>query len=412
MQVYQKNRKKIYKSLKKKSMLVIFSGEEKTSTADQAYPFVVNRNFYYLTGIEKANFILVMIKKKGKTDTHLFIEKPNFDIEKWVGFKMTKEEATEISAIKNIHYLDEFDNFIAGAAYLNLKNVYTDSNRLNYDRPDEIGERWLSEFSHKYPEVKVKSALKALMDARMIKEEYEIAELRQAVKYTKDALEHLMRALAAGKYEYQMDSIFKHQITNAGSKGNSFDTIAASGKNATVLHYVENRAQMQDGDLILMDLGALSSCYASDISRTYPINGRYSARQRQLMEIVLGAMQTVKNIIKPGLPFAELNETCRKYYLIELKKIGLIEKDEDLDKYYYHGVSHHLGLDVHDLSDRSVPLKAGMVITVEPGLYIAEEGIGIRIEDDVLVTETGHETLSAEIIKTPDEIEKFIATNK
>ncbi len=417
MQVYQNNRKKIYKELKKDSILVIFSGELKTSSADQEYPFVINKNFYYLTGIERSDFILVMHKTKKQCKTHLFIEKPNYDIEKWVGYKMTKDEAKEISAVDEVHYLEDFDTFIAQLSSINrasagdLKYVYTDSNRLVYDRSFEVGERWLADFMKKYPHVKVKNALKALIKARMIKEDYEIEELRKAISYTNDGLQLIMKNLKAGKYEYQMDSLFKHSITYAGSLGNSFDTIAASGKNAVILHYVENRAKLEDGNLILMDLGALSNNYCADISRTFPISGKYSDRQRQLMEIVLGAQAKVKSIIKPGLPFDELNKTCREYYCVELKKIGLIEKDEDLDKYYYHGVSHHLGLDVHDISDRNEPLKAGMVITVEPGLYIAEEGIGIRIEDDVLVTENGYETLSEEILRTPDEIEAFMKEN-
>ncbi len=414
MNKYAKNRKKIYQQLKNNSVLVLFSGEEKLSSADQHYPFVINKSFYYLTGIDRPNFILVMHKTAKQCKTHLFIEEPNYDIEKWVGYKMKKSEAKEISAVDVVDYVDNFDAFIAQLSSINrassgnLKYVYTDRNRLVYDSPMELNERWLADYMTKYPHVKVKNGLKLLIKARMIKEDYEIAELRQAIAYTNEALKAVMKKLKAGKYEYQMDSIFKHKITYAGSRGISFDTIAASGANAAVLHYVENRDELKDGDMILMDLGALSNHYCADISRTYPINGKYSERQKQLIDIVLRAQQEVLAIIKEGCPFTDLNDTCRKFYCVELKKIGLIKTDEELDKYYFHGVSHHLGLDVHDISDREVPLKAGMVITVEPGIYIAEESIGIRIEDDVLVTKDGYEILSKDIIKRPEDIEKFM----
>ncbi len=409
MQRYIENRKKITEGLDDNSMLVIFSGEEKKSSQDATYRFIANKNFYYLTGIRRPEFKLVITKKQGKLIEKLFIEKPDYDIEKWVGIKMTKDEAREISGIESIEYLEGFDSYITSQSYQFLDAIYTDFSRLNYDAPSEVQDRFILDYQKKFPFVVIKNALPLLTEARMIKSKYEIEEMRRAIDMTKRGLEKIMKTLKPGAMEYQLDSVFKHSITFEGSEGHSFETIAASGKNAVILHYIENREALNDGDLVLMDLGALSNGYPSDISRTYPINGKYTDRQKQLYNIVLGAMDAVMAEIKPGTPFAKLNEVCTKYLAGELVRIGLIEDEKDVTKYYYHGVSHHLGLDVHDLSDRTTTLKAGNVITVEPGLYIAEEGIGIRIEDDVLVTEDGFENLSACIIKKPEDVEAFIA---
>jgi Xaa-Pro aminopeptidase len=199
-------------------------------------------------------------------------------------------------------------------------------------------------------------------------------------------------------------------LKRRGVKEKAFTTIAAAGKNAAVLHYSENSAKTADGDLILFDLGAQSSYYAADISRTFPVNGKFTDRQKQLYNIVLSGQKKVISAIKPGIPFASLNGILVDFYAKELKKIGLIEKKEDVARYYYHSVGHMLGLETHDIGrSREGVLQKGMVFTVEPGLYIAEEGIGIRIEDDVVVTEKGCDVLSKNIVKTVEEIEALMA---
>lgn len=409
-EMYQKRRCKVAKQLKNNSLFVLFSGRAPKSSADAHYPFVVNRNFYYLTGIDRENFIFVMTKQGDQVKSILYIEKPDYDIEKWVGRKLKSEDAKAQSAIDDIRYIENFENDMARLANSGaVKRLYSDFERLSWSEDDGLQHGWSNAFIKRYPFVKVENAQPILIEQRMIKSAEEINNIRQAISYTKKGLEALMHTLKPNAYEYQLDSAFTHSITDQGSKGNSFPTIAASGENAVILHYIENDQPLTDGQMVLMDLGALYNNYASDISRTYPINGKFSKRQRQLYNIVLGAMDAVMAQMKPGTPFATLNDTCKAYLAEQLKGIGLIEKDEELSKYYYHGVSHHLGLDVHDIADRNRALAPGMVLTVEPGLYIAEEGIGIRIEDDVLITKDGYENLSVEIIKKVDDIEAFMA---
>ena len=231
--------------------------------------------------------------------------------------------------------------------------------------------------------------------------------MKKAIQITKQGIENIFKNANPNMMEYELEACFDYEIKRNGAKDKAFNTILAGGKNATVLHYNENNQKINDGDLVLLDLGASFGYYSADISRTFPICGKFSQRQKQLYNIVLEAQQKVIDAIKPGLPFKRLNEIVIEHYETELLKIGLIKDKEEVKNYYYHGVSHFLGLDTHDVTDGIQELKEGMVITVEPGLYIAEEGIGIRIEDDVLVTKDGAENLSKDIIKTVDQIENF-----
>ncbi len=405
---YIANRKRIMADVKPDSLVVLFSGKAPRSSADAHLPFVVNRNFYYLTGLDRENFILVMSNLGGESTTELFIEKPDYDVEKWVGRKMKRAVAQSVSGIEKVSYVENFETAIVGYAAKQIACVYSDFDRFSWTEPEMLQNSWVKAFTDRYPHVAVENILPAMIKARMIKQPYEIEQIKKAIGYTERGLKKVLKALQPDAYEYAMEALFRYSICSEGSAGNSFPTIAASGENAVILHYVENDRQMKAGELVLFDLGALENNYASDISRAYPIGGRYSARQRQIYDIVLGAQGAVMEIMVPGTPFAELNKRCIAYMTKALKEIGLIERDEDVSKYYYHGVSHHLGLDVHDISDRSMPLQPGMVLTVEPGLYIAEEGIGIRIEDDILITEEGNVNLSESIIKDPAQIEAFM----
>ena len=212
--------------------------------------------------------------------------------------------------------------------------------------------------------------------------------------------------------EHQLEAYFNFDLKMAGVKDFAFPSIVASGPNGTILHYVENDREVQDGELVLLDLGAQYGYYSADISRTFPANGKFSARQKELYEIVLKAQAAVIEAIKPGFPMKELNEITKKVLTEELMRIGLIKEDSELANYYYHGVSHYLGLDTHDVGVYDGELQPGMVITVEPGLYVAQEQIGIRIEDDVLVTKDGAEVLSSAIPKQVADIEAIMATGK
>ena len=243
----------------------------------------------------------------------------------------------------------------------------------------------------------------------MIKQPEEIEEIKKAISVTNKGILALMKNVKPGLYEYQVESYFDQQIKFNGASGIAFKTIAASGGNGCILHYHTNNTIIKDNDLVLFDLGAEYNLYKSDITRTIPANGKYTERQKEIYNIVLNGQKLVFSNIKPGITTKELNQILIDYYKVELKKIGLIEKDEEVVKYYFHGVSHHLGLDTHDVAIRDLPLQPGCIITVEPGLYIAEEGIGIRIEDDALVTEDGVINLSSEIIKEISDIEIYMA---
>jgi Xaa-Pro aminopeptidase len=260
-----------------------------------------------------------------------------------------------------------------------------------------------------YPAMKIMNAHKFMCELRMIKADFEIEEMKKAVNLTKMGLEAVMNNLKAGEIEYTAEAEFLYTIRKNGADTNAFDTIAASGGNAVILHYVENDNIMEDGNLILMDLGAQYKQYASDITRTYPINGKFSDRQKTIYNIVLKANEEVIKMMKPGVPFADLNKKSTEVLTEGLLEIGLIKEAKEISKYYYHGVSHFLGLDVHDIGFRDAVLEPGMVFTVEPGLYIAEENIGIRIEDDILITQDGYVNLSKDIIKSVEDIEAFMA---
>ena len=250
-----------------------------------------------------------------------------------------------------------------------------------------------------------------IASSRMEKTKAEITEMKQAIEITNKGIKALMENIAPGMIECQVESYFDQQIKYHGASGFAFKTIAASGANACVLHYSTNNTEIKDNELVLFDLGAEYNLYKADITRTIPANGKFTERQKQIYNIVLEGQRIVFEAIKPGLTTRDLNNILIKYYMTELKKIGLIQNDNEVRKYYFHGVSHHLGLDTHDVTLRDKPLTPGCVITVEPGLYIAEEGIGIRIEDDALVTETGCINLSSDIIKTVEDIEAYMAKN-
>ncbi|MDE6182597.1 MAG: Xaa-Pro dipeptidase, partial [Eubacteriales bacterium] len=260
-----------------------------------------------------------------------------------------------------------------------------------------------------YPYANIKNVYNIIGNFRLLKTETEIETMKKAINITKQGIESILKNAKPNMMEYEIEAYFDFELKRNGVKEKAFSTILASGKNATVLHYGDNNSKAKDGSLVLIDLGASYGYYSADISRTFPVNGKYTERQKELYNIVLEGQKKVIESIKPGLPIKRLNEILIEYYQVELKKIGLIKEDSEVSKYYYHNVGHALGLETHDITGTDYEiLKEGMVITVEPGLYIAEEEIGIRIEDDILVTKTGYENLSKDIIKTVEEIEAFM----
>jgi Xaa-Pro aminopeptidase len=403
------NRKRLLEKIGNNSIIVLFSGEAPQRSADQNYKYTPNKNFYYLTGLDKENFILLITKTNGKVEERLYIEKSNPKLEKWVGKKMTRDEAEEKSGIKNIKLTDEFlQDFNLLHLINNYENLYLDIEKRQWKSFNNPALDFAQEVSKKYPFLNIKNIYHLICDLRTLKSEEEIDKIKEAIHITNEGIKSLMKNAKPGMMEYQLEAHFDFTTKSLGVKQLAFNTIAASGKNATVLHYEENNSRIEDNSLILFDLGIEYDYYCSDISRTFPVNGKFTERQKEIYNIVLKAQIETIKAIKPGIDFKELNNITRKVLAEECKEIGLIKEDSELIKYYYHGVSHYLGLDTHDVGGYNRKLEPGMVLTVEPGLYIEEEGLGIRIEDNILVTENGCENLSKDIIKTVEEIEEFM----
>jgi len=406
---YINNRSKAEEWLEEGEMMVLFAGGSVKSSADETYDFRIYNNFYYFTGLNREAFILVMYKIKSTFKTLLFIEKPNDDVEKWYGRKLSKEASKDISGIEDIKYLDDFKPWLGKIITDGkIKKVLLDLEKLSFDEQDSEAHRFSKLLIDKFPFVTLGSFHPFMCELRMIKEPYEIELTKKAIQLTHLGLDAILKVLRPSLFEYQLDATFKYTIWFNGAQGVAFPTIAASGENGVILHYIENDQKLKEGDLVLLDLGAKYKGYCGDITRTYPVNGKFTERQKQLYQIVLDAQCATIEVMKPETPFEKLNEVCKATLIKGLKDIGLITQDEELSKYYYHGVSHHLGLNVHDISHRETALKPGMILTVEPGLYIAEENIGIRIEDDILITEDVPEILSKAIPREIDEIEAIL----
>ena len=405
---YQERRQIVAEKMGKDSALILYSGEAVHISADAYQHFEVNRQFFYLTGIRRSNTALIIDTCGEKVEETLFIEPIDPAVERWVGKKMTKEEAKKVSGIEQIRMIDGLTSAINLVMTRKLpKKVYFDTYRHGMkDLPDYNLVR-ANEFIQAYPGVTVENIYPVVAALRMVKGEEEIAIMRKAVAVTNEALNHVLATLHPGMMEYQVQAEFEYKVKAQGADGMAFPTIAGSGINGTMLHYETNHAKCEENTLILLDLGARVDGYNADITRTYPVSGKFTERQKAVYNAVLRANQEIAAMAKPGLTLAELNNHCKKVLAEGLISLGLIEKEEEVGKYYMHGVSHHLGIDVHDVTvPEKAKLEPGMVITNEPGLYIDEEAIGIRIEDDLLITETGCEVLSKDIIRTVEEIEE------
>lgn len=403
---YKNNRSKVLESIDDNSLLILFAGKAPKKTADEKYPFTPNRNFYYLTGIDEENHILVLSKINGKTNEYLFIKEVDPIAEKWEGKTIRKEEVSQICMIEDVKYLGEFNNFIEKVV-LNKEeiNIYLDLEEEN------TSYKYVNEIKHKYYNINIKNAFKLIGNLRLIKTNEEVIRIRKAIDITIEGVKELMRNSKSGIKEYELEAYFDFICKKNGVKDFAFKTIAAAGKNATVLHYVTNDSELKDGDLILFDLGAQYKYYNGDISRTFPINGKFTERQKEVYNAVLRVNEKVIKEMKPGVKFVDLNKKAKDWISEECISLGLMTEKDDVSKFYYHSIGHSLGMDTHDieLENRDVTFEPGMIYTVEPGIYIENESIGIRIEDDVLITEDGNEVLTKEMIKTVEEIEAFMA---
>ena len=408
---FKARREEVFNKMEAKSVLILFSGIESHVSADEYAPFEANRNFFYLTGLRRDNMVLVMDKAVEEPKTFLYIEEADETVVRWTGKKVSVEEAKEVTGIEDVRFIDSFQGEISRIMTReDVKNFYFDCYREQVSDLADYNAVKAKEFADKYLGVTVKNLHPIIAEMRMQKDNDEIAQIREAVRVTDEGLKRVLKKLEPGKKEYQAQADFEYTIKYLGAEGPSFATIAGSGMNGTMLHYETNQETCKDGDLLLLDLGAKWQGYCSDITRTYPVNGTYTDRQKQVYNIVLKANRAVAKAAKPGMTLRELNDICKKVLAEGCIELGLIKEEKEIDKYYMHGVSHHLGIDVHDVTVASnSKLRPGAVITDEPGLYIDEWETGIRIEDDLLITEDGCEVLSEAIMRNPDEIERYMA---
>ncbi len=400
------NRKKFLDKLENNDLAVLYAGKAPVKRGDEFYPFTPDRNFYYVTGIDRENLILVL----GKTETgcfeRLYIEPDNGQMARWVGANITAKEAQEISGIEDIKLLDELSDDLKSLA-LSTKRLFMD-----FERKDLNIKELTAEMRGVFGGIPFEDLFPVFAQMRVIKEKWEIELIRKAGDITRLGIEEMMKNARPGMMEYEIEAYYDYVLRKNGVKDRAFQTIAASGINGTVLHYINNSRKTEENDLILIDAGAQWGYYSGDISRTFPVNGKFTPLQKTVYNIVLKGQQLIIDNIKPGVMYPELNEMLKEYYFDELKKLGLVKTKDEVFNYYFHGVSHFIGAETHDVGDRSQSLKPGMVISVEPGLYIQEWRIGIRIEDDALVTENGCEILTQNMIKTVEDIEKFMSENR
>lgn len=414
--MYKQRREQYLKFADNHSMTLLFSGKALIRTNDEAFPFSTDRNFYYLTGIDQEDVALLMIKGDVETRSYVFIAENDPVKTLWTGKTLEREEAAEIAEldVTNVLYHDALKPTITSllstsrrALFGELKTAYLDLERLTVDAPDKKAHDFARSLTNGFPYLQIKPCQRMLAKLRMVKSAEEIEAIKRSVAITKDGLDRIMNELKPHMKEYEIEAEYNY-ILNKNHTTPSFKTIAAAGKQATTLHYVANNAVINDGDLVLFDLGVEKDYYCSDVTRVFPANGKFTDRQKAVYDVVLEANKKTIAWVKPGVTFKEFNDYGKDILIAGAKKIGLIKEDHEITKYYYHSLGHYLGLDVHDVGMYHEPIPVGAVLTVEPGLYIAEEGIGVRIEDDIVITEDGAINLTKAILKEVKDVEAIM----
>ncbi len=402
---FKNNREKLFKLMEKRSIALVFANQVMT-TSNLPIKFQQDANFFYLTGIKKPNMILYLYKGEKKKSAFLFLERNIPELEVWLGKKIGKGEARKISGITCINYVDRFPA-ILNSNVASVENIYFSFEKHPVDEPLTKPMQIKRDIQEHYPFLKFLN-LDSLTDKlRVKKEKVEIECIRRAIEYTKAGIMKIMQSAKPKMMEYELEAMFHYEVVKRGEKQLPFLPIVAKGINASVLHYADNSHQIDQGQLVQLDVGASFSGYSADISRVLPISGKFNDRQRQVYEEVLKVQKEMIQKVKPGISIKELHKESIQLLTESMKKLGLIKRDKQFKKYYMHTIGHFLGLQTHDVGDRHASLEPGNVLTIEPGIYIKEEEIGVRIEDDILVTENGAENLSKDIPKEIDEIEEI-----
>jgi Xaa-Pro aminopeptidase len=411
------NRQRFAAEMQPSSIAIFVGNDEMPSNGDALYPYRQNSDLYWLTGIVQEDTMLVLFPDHPdpKYREVLILVRPNEMKEKWDGKRLRADEGKTISGIGTVVWLDAHDPLLQTWIHL-AKNIYLDSNEN--DRKASLLQtreyRFIEETKKRYPLHQYLRAAVILKALRAVKSAEEVEVIQVAIDITARSFVRVMKFLRPGIFEYEVEAEIQHSFLSQRATGPAYGSILASGENACTLHYVSNNQECKDGDLILMDFGAEYGGYNADLTRTIPVNGKFTRRQKQVYNACLHLHQYAKSLLKPGITINDYHVKVGKEADLVFQKIGLLTKSDVKNstpenpaywKYMYHGISHHLGLDVHDLGPRAEPLRAGMVLTVEPGIYIQEEKMGIRIENNVWLTKTGNKDLMKHIPITVEEIE-------
>jgi Xaa-Pro aminopeptidase len=419
-ELFIKNRFKLKELILPDSSMVIFASDHMPRNGDQFYKFRQNSDFFYLTGINQEKSILIM--NPGHSDPVLrevlIILKPSPELETWVGHKLSKEEAREISGIENVFWIDEYERLVFEIVFKS-KNLYLnipENPKLKYEFDSR--ELQLSrKIQHTFPLHSYHRIAPLLLRLRMIKEPLEIDLINTACSITRSSFIRSLAFLKPGIFEYELEAELTHEFLRLGSSGHAYDPIIASGKSACILHYTDNNSICKPGDLLLMDFGAEWGNYASDCSRTIPVSGRFAARQAEVYDGLLDVFYKLRKMMVPGVKMGEFHQKVCEFMEQLHLELGLYTREDIKNhkgekglwfNYYMHGTSHSIGLDVHDVFDKNLEFAPGMFLSCEPAIYIKEENMGIRLENDILITETGNIDLMEDIPIERKEIEELM----
>lgn len=415
------NRSKFAAQMRDKTLAIFNSNDIFNTSADSTLAFKQHSDILYLSGIDQEESILVIFPSSSNENHReiLFLKETSEKIAIWEGEKLTKERAYEVSGIKTVYWVDQFDT-IFNTLMAESEGIYFNTNehlRATIDMQTRE-DRFIIQCKQKYPAHQVYKSAPILHKLRSIKETAEIALMQQACNITQKGFERLLKFTKPGVYEYELEAELIHEFIRNRSNGFAYTPIIASGRNACVLHYIENNQICKDGDIILLDVAAEYANYKSDLSRSIPVNGRFSERQKAVYNSVLHVKNEAEKLLVPGTIMTEYHKEVGKMMESELLKLGLLDKTDIQNqdpnwpaykKYFMHGTSHFIGLDTHDVGLWNEPIQAGMIFTCEPGIYILEENLGIRIEDNLVVQEKGKPfNLMGNIPITVEEIEHWM----
>ncbi len=411
---FQGNRERLYAQMKENSLLALFSGTEVRKTNDEFYPFYTNRNFLYLTGLDQKELALLAWKDgSGRVEEKIFLLPADPMAERWTGERIKPEQAMELSGAAQAGFVSSFEGELHRLATSgNFNYLYLDLYRVAPTDRDEPAHRLLKRAASDYPYLQIENANALIRRLRTVKQSCEIEAIRRAEEITCAGITAMMRSSRPGMYEYQYKAEFDHALGQYGPQGPAFPSIISAGKNNFCIHYYAYRGQALDGDMVLNDVGAWHDGLMTDVSRGWPCNGKFSDRQRLLYECALRTSDHMFRTIRPGMAMKNVDGEIRRYNGALLKEAGVLDDVKNVGKYMWHGGAHHVGFDVHDAVETPEIIGPNMVFCVDVGIYHEEWGIGFRLEDNCLVTETGCENLSAATPRTIEAIEDAMRHGK